>query len=99
MIRRCCRLSPRSPSRRRARNRISPRPMPEDPQLQSDAAPAVEIAEVNEFESLLQQEFKPKTSDARQAVENAVRTLAEQALAGTALIGKDAIASIPSIIT
>ena len=72
--------------------------MPEDPLLQNDATPAAEIAEVNEFESLLQTEFKPKTSDARQAVENAVRTLAEQALAGTALIGKDAVASIQSII-
>src|SRR4051794_6937038 len=72
--------------------------MPEDPLLQNDATPAAEIAEVNEFESLLQTEFKPKTSDARQAVESAVRTLAEQALAGTALIGKDAVASIQSII-
>jgi len=72
--------------------------MPEDPLLQNDATPAAEIAEVNEFEALLQTEFKPKTSDARQAVESAVRTLAEQALAGTALIGKDAVASIQSII-
>ncbi|EDY19659.1 putative cytoplasmic protein, SciI [Chthoniobacter flavus Ellin428] len=72
--------------------------MSEDPLLQNEAAPAVEIGEVNEFEALLQQEFKPKTSDARQAVESAVRTLAEQALAGTALIGKDAITSIQSII-
>ncbi|MGV3533487.1 MAG: type VI secretion system contractile sheath large subunit [Chthoniobacteraceae bacterium] len=73
--------------------------MPEaNPYTQSESAPATEIAELNEFEALLQQEFKPKTSDARSAVETAVRTLAEQALAGTALIGKDAITSIQSII-
>jgi type VI secretion system protein ImpC len=72
--------------------------MSEDPLLQNESTPAVEIAEVNEFESLLQQEFKPKTSDARQAVEGAVRTLAEQALAGTALIGRDAVSSIQSLI-
>ncbi len=69
-----------------------------DSLLQTDSAPAAAIAEVNEFDSLLQQEFKPKSSDARSAVESAVRTLAGQALAGTALIGKDAIASIQSII-
>ncbi len=69
-----------------------------NPFVQSESAPAAEIAELNEFESLLQQEFKPKTSDARQAVETAVRTLAEQALVGTALIGRDAVSSIQSII-
>ena len=36
-----------------------------------------------EFSSLLQKEFKPKTEQARSEVENAVRTLAQQALAKT----------------
>ena len=36
-----------------------------------------------EFDSLLQKEFKPKTDEAKEAVERAVRTLAEQALAET----------------
>src|SRR3954465_15342280 len=64
----------------------------------TQAAPVAVTAEVNEFESLLQKEFRPKTSGARQAVETAVRTLAEQALAGTAVVSKDAINSIESII-
>jgi type VI secretion system protein ImpC len=55
-------------------------------------------AEISEFEALLQQEFKPKTSNARDAVQSAVRTLAQQALEGTKLISKDAIASIEAII-
>ena len=33
------------------------------------------------FSALLQKEFKPKTEEAKGAVEQAVRTLAEQALA------------------
>src|SRR6185295_7434538 len=64
----------------------------------SQAAPAAVTAELNEFDSLLQQEFRPKTAHARQAVETAVRTLAEQALAGSSLISKDALASIEAII-
>ena len=36
--------------------------------------------EAGEFASLLQKEFRPKTDRARTEVENAVRTLAEQAL-------------------
>ena len=48
--------------------------------------------------SLLQKEFKPKTDDARGAVEQAVQTLAQQALAQTQLIGSDTIASIEAMI-
>src|SRR5215216_3800907 len=54
--------------------------------------------ETSEFASLLMQEFKPKTERAREAVETAVRTLAEQALAQTDLVSNDAIKSIESII-
>lgn len=54
--------------------------------------------ETSEFASLLLQEFKPKTERAREAVETAVRTLAEQALAQTDLVSNDAIKSIESII-
>src|SRR5689334_17507940 len=54
--------------------------------------------EASEFASLLLQEFKPKTERAREAVETAVRTLAEQALAQTDLVSNDAIKSIESII-
>jgi predicted component of type VI protein secretion system len=42
-------------------------------------APQGATQEASEFASLLMQEFKPKTERAREAVETAVRTLAEQA--------------------
>ena len=56
------------------------------------------VIEASEFSSLLQQEFKPKSDRAQEAVETAVRTLAEQALADTALVSDDAIKSIESMI-
>ncbi len=52
----------------------------------------------NEFASLLQKEFKPKSDEAKTAVEQAVRTLAEQALAQTKLIGTDVVKSIEAIV-
>jgi type VI secretion system protein ImpC len=54
--------------------------------------------EVGEFSSLLQKQFKPKTDEAKAAVEQAVRTLAEQALSQTQLIGADVVKSISAII-
>ena len=54
--------------------------------------------EVSELDQLLQKEFKPRSDAAKEAVEAAVRTLAEQALQGTAVISKDAVATIESII-
>ncbi len=54
--------------------------------------------EGGDLESLLKKEFKPKSGGAQQAIEKAVQTLAEQALAGVATIGDDAIKSIESII-
>jgi type VI secretion system protein ImpC len=47
---------------------------------------------------LLQKEFKPKTDEAKSAVEQAVRTLAEQALSQTQLISADTVRSIEAII-
>ncbi|MGH8762329.1 MAG: type VI secretion system contractile sheath large subunit [Nitrosospira sp.] len=54
--------------------------------------------EESEFESLLQKEFRPKSDEAKGAVEQAVRTLAEQALSQTQLIGHDVVKSIEAII-
>jgi type VI secretion system protein ImpC len=51
-----------------------------------------------EFASLLNKEFKPRTDDAKSAVEMAVQTLAQQALANTALIGNDVVQSIQAMI-
>lgn len=48
--------------------------------------------------SLLQKEFKPKTDGARSAVENAVRTLAEQALRESTVVSDDVIGTIKAII-
>src|SRR5271154_6898093 len=62
------------------------------------AQPQPAPADTSEFESLLTKEFKPKSEAAQTAVQTAVRTLAEQALVGTALIGRDAVASIQAII-
>ena len=52
----------------------------------------------NEFASLLKKEFKPKSDDAKSAVEQAVLTLAQQALAQTNLIGSDVVMSIEAMI-
>ena len=54
--------------------------------------------ESGDFASLLQKEFKPKSERAKEAVEDAVKTLAEQALAQTNLISEDAVKSIEAII-
>ena len=52
----------------------------------------------SEFASLLQKEFRPKSDQARTAVEDAVRTLAEQVLQNEALVSDDALRSIEGII-
>ncbi|MDY0969889.1 type VI secretion system contractile sheath large subunit [Siccibacter turicensis] len=59
-------------------------------------APAV--AEQSDFHSLLSREFKVKTDETKTAVEGAVRTLAEQALANTVMVSEDAYKSIAAII-
>ncbi len=52
----------------------------------------------SDFASLLNKEFKPKSDKAKEAVETAVKTLAEQALADSSLVSDDAIKSIEAII-
>lgn len=54
--------------------------------------------EAGEFSSLLQKEFKPTTVRAKEAVENAVKTLVEQALSETQLISDDAVKTIEAMI-
>ena len=61
-------------------------------------AAGVVTQEASEFASLLNREFKPKTDRAREAVEQAVQTLAQQALANTALISGDSLRSIEAMI-
>src|SRR5437763_12164433 len=54
--------------------------------------------EMSDFSSLLQKEFKPQSDKAKESVEVAVRTLAEQALAGTNLVSGDVLGTIQSLI-
>src|SRR5437870_1951751 len=68
-----------------------------NPQQESAQATTAAVG-VTDFDSLLRKEFKPKTDEAKEAVERAVRTLAEQALAQTSLISSDVVRSIEAII-
>jgi type VI secretion system protein ImpC len=66
---------------------------------QQAAGSALAPVELNEFEALLQKEFKIKADPARQsAVKSAVQTLAQQALASTALVSDNVLKTIESII-
>lgn len=54
--------------------------------------------EMSDFGALLQKEFKPQSDKAKEAVENAVKTLAQQALEGANLISGDVLATIEGLI-
>ena len=54
--------------------------------------------EVSDFDRLLEQEFKPKSDEAKSAVQNAVQTLVGQALQNANIVSDDAIKSIEGII-
>ena len=69
-----------------------------DPMTAAEVQPEAATLEVSEFSSLLQREFKPKSDQAKDAVESAVRTLAEQALSNTAVISHDVLKSIEAMI-
>ena len=63
----------------------------------TQATPAPALA-ADQLGALLQKEFRPKTDRARAEVENAVRTLAEQALRDTAVVSADVVGTIKAII-
>ena len=65
-----------------------------------DAAVSQEtaFAEASDFASLLEKEFKPKSDRSREAVEKAVKTLAEQALQNAGVVSDDSIRTIQSMI-
>ena len=63
----------------------------------TQATPAPALA-ADQLGALLQKEFRPKTDRARAEVENAVRTLAEQALRDTAVVSDDVVGTIKAII-
>jgi type VI secretion system protein ImpC len=54
--------------------------------------------ELSTFGNLLQKEFKPQSDRARESVEAAVRTLAEQALNDSKIVSDDVLATIESMI-
>ncbi len=62
------------------------------------SAGGVVTQEASDFTALLSKEFKPKTDHARAAVEAAVQTLAQQALANTTLISGVSLRTIEGII-
>jgi type VI secretion system protein ImpC len=62
------------------------------------ALAGTQTTDLNDFQSLLTREFKPKSDSAHDSVTMAVRTLAEQALAQTTLVSNDALESIAAII-
>jgi len=66
--------------------------------LQSEKSTLNQVAETSEFSNLLNKEFKPKTEQARDAVTQAVQTLAQQALASTSVISSDAYQTVEAII-
>jgi len=58
----------------------------------------VQMQELGDLSSLLKKEFRPRTDTAEQAVESAVQTLAQQALANTTLVKGDVVQSIEAMI-
>ncbi|MGE7990127.1 type VI secretion system contractile sheath large subunit [Pseudomonas sp. NPDC089554] len=65
---------------------------------EATAQPQAQQVDLGDFASLLNKEFKPKTDKARDAVESAVRTLAEQALQDTQVISGDVLGTIEGMI-
>ena len=59
---------------------------------------ATETLEAGDFSALLEKEFKPKSTRAREAVEGAVATLAEQALRETTVVSADVLETINAMI-
>lgn len=57
-----------------------------------------ETIAVDDFSALLQQEFKPKSDRAKEAVSSAVQTLAEQVIANVNMVPEDAVATITKLI-
>ncbi|HWD91497.1 MAG TPA: type VI secretion system contractile sheath large subunit [Verrucomicrobiae bacterium] len=70
--------------------------LPPETVAQGGAAPAP--AEINEFDALLNKEFKARDVQKQTAVQTAVRTLAQQALASTQLISSDVTKTVSAMI-
>lgn len=62
------------------------------------AVAAEQTAETSDFAALLNKEFKPKSERAKEEVESAVRTLAEQVLGKTDIVSEDVTETINAYI-
>jgi type VI secretion system protein ImpC len=71
--------------------------MSADNMSQSSSLQGVQYAG-DDFAALLNKEFKPKTDEAKSAVEQAVQTLAQQALSNANVISSDVIGSVEAMI-
>lgn len=63
------------------------------------AAAAGETIQAGELDSLLTKAFKPKSDQAKESITKAVNTLAEQALAHTALISEKIVETIKNMVS
>ena len=59
---------------------------------------AEEALTTDEFQQLLQKEFRPQTEAAKSAIQQSVQALAEQALVNTALVSTEVVKSIEAMI-
>jgi type VI secretion system protein ImpC len=66
-------------------------------ELQHQGAGAATEFATDDFAALLHKEFKPNTDTKRDRIEQAVRTLAEQALADVDIIGEDVFSTVDAI--
>ena len=64
---------------------------------QTTTQPQPQPVEVDEFTSLLQREFKPGDDARKGRIEEAVQTLAQQALADAAVIGEDVFSTVDAM--
>ena len=71
--------------------------MAEEEAQVASAAGATQFAD-SDFASLLTKEFRPRTDQAKSAVETAVKTLAQQALINTGLISDDVVNSLTAMV-
>jgi type VI secretion system protein ImpC len=69
-----------------------------NPQSQAESQAAAVTVEPTDLEALLNKEFRPKTDEARNAVQAAVKTLAEQALGSASLISSDVFNTIQAFV-
>ncbi|HEX4263464.1 MAG TPA: type VI secretion system contractile sheath large subunit [Verrucomicrobiae bacterium] len=68
------------------------------PETVAQGGAAAAPAEINEFDALLNKEFKARDVQKQSAVQTAVRTLAQQALASTQLISSDVTKTISAMV-